>query len=65
VANALVRFVRKAATIQVWTQFTTTQCRPNFVRYAQSANRRKFPAEMNIHFPGMKNLTKPTVWLFR
>ena len=30
----------------------------------QSANRREFTAEINVHFPGSKNLTKPTVWLF-
>jgi len=30
----------------------------------QSANQREFPAEMNIHFPGMKGLTIPTVWVF-
>jgi hypothetical protein len=30
----------------------------------QSANHREFPAEINVHFPGYGNLTKPTVWLF-
>ena len=30
----------------------------------QSANRREYPAEINIHFPGMDGLTKPTVWVF-
>jgi hypothetical protein len=30
----------------------------------QSANRREFPAEINVHFPGSRNLTKPAVWLF-
>jgi hypothetical protein len=29
-----------------------------------SRNEAEFPAEINIHFPGFKNLTKPTVWLF-
>ena len=30
----------------------------------QSANQREFPAEMNVHFPGMKGLDIPSVWLF-
>jgi hypothetical protein len=30
----------------------------------QSKNQQQFPAEINVHFPGIKNLTKPTVWLF-
>jgi hypothetical protein len=29
-----------------------------------SRNEAEFPAEMNIHFPGSENLTKPSVWLF-
>jgi hypothetical protein len=29
-----------------------------------SSNQAEFPAEINIHFPGCKNFTKPTVWLF-
>jgi hypothetical protein len=29
-----------------------------------SSNQAEFPAEINIHFPGYNNLTKPTVWLF-
>lgn len=32
--------------------------------FCESANRREFPAEINIHFPGMEGLTKPTVWVF-
>jgi hypothetical protein len=35
-----------------------------FCPFCHSENQREFPAEVNIHFPGMKNLTKPTVWLF-
>ena len=27
-------------------------------------SRQEFPAEINIHFPGMQGLTKPTVWVF-
>ena len=30
----------------------------------RSRNQAEFPAEINIHFPGSKNWTKPTVWLF-
>lgn len=30
----------------------------------QSANQREFSAEVNIHFPGMKGLEVPTVWVF-
>ena len=30
----------------------------------RSANQREFTAEMNIHFPGMKGLSVPTVWVF-
>jgi hypothetical protein len=29
-----------------------------------SANQSKFTAEMAIHFPGLKNLHKPVVWVF-
>jgi hypothetical protein len=29
-----------------------------------SGNRTKFVAEINIHFPGLKNLGTPTVWVF-
>jgi hypothetical protein len=29
-----------------------------------SVDQSNFPAEINIHFPGLKNLTKPTVWGF-
>ena len=27
-------------------------------------NQSRFPAEMAIHFPGLKNVNKPTVWVF-
>lgn len=30
----------------------------------KSTNRRDFAAEINIHFPGLKGLAKPTVWVF-
>jgi hypothetical protein len=30
----------------------------------QPANQRNYPAEMNIHFPGMSGLDIPTVWVF-
>jgi hypothetical protein len=29
-----------------------------------SENQAEFPAEMNIHFPGLVNLDKPSVWVF-
>jgi hypothetical protein len=29
-----------------------------------SVNQKKFSAEMGIHFPGLKNIDKPTVWVF-
>jgi hypothetical protein len=29
-----------------------------------SRNQAEFPAEINIHFPGPKNWTKPTLWVF-
>ena len=29
-----------------------------------SINQSKFSAEMAIHFPGLKNLDKPVVWVF-
>jgi len=29
-----------------------------------SANQREFTAEINIHFPGMKGLDIPAVWVF-
>jgi hypothetical protein len=31
---------------------------------SQSANRREFTAEINVHFPGTEGLTKPSVWVF-
>ena len=30
----------------------------------QSHSQTTFPTEMNIHFPGKNNLTKPSVWAF-
>ena len=33
-------------------------------RSCQSANLKTFSAEMGIHFPGLKNLDKPVVWVF-
>jgi len=32
--------------------------------FCKSTNRRNFPAEINIHFPGFEALAKPTVWVF-
>ncbi len=29
-----------------------------------SLRRRNFTAEMGIHFPGLKNIDKPVVWVF-
>jgi hypothetical protein len=29
-----------------------------------SVNRKKFSAEMGIHFLGLKNIDKPVVWVF-
>lgn len=29
-----------------------------------SNNQGEFPAEINLHFPGMANLRRPTVWVF-
>ncbi len=29
-----------------------------------SVNQKKFSAEMCIHFPGLKNIDKPVVWVF-
>jgi len=29
-----------------------------------SVNQNKFRGEMGIHFPGLKNIDKPVVWLF-
>jgi DNA-binding helix-hairpin-helix protein with protein kinase domain len=29
-----------------------------------SVNQGRFPTEMAIHFPGLKNVNKPTVWVF-
>lgn len=33
-------------------------------RSCHSTNVTNFTAEMNIHFPGMRGLDKPTVWVF-
>jgi hypothetical protein len=32
-------------------------------RICRSRNQNSFPCEVNVHFPGLKNLTK-TVWTF-
>ena len=32
--------------------------------FCYSANQKAFPAEVNIHFPGLSELDKPTVWVF-
>ena len=29
-----------------------------------SVNQRRFTAEMGIHFPGLKNINMPVVWVF-
>ena len=29
-----------------------------------SVNQKKFSAEMQIHFPGLKDIDKPVVWVF-
>ncbi len=29
-----------------------------------SVNQKKFSTEMGIHFPGLKDIDKPTVWVF-
>jgi hypothetical protein len=29
-----------------------------------SVNQKKFSAEIGIHFPGLKNIDKPVVWVF-
>jgi hypothetical protein len=29
-----------------------------------SVNQKKFSAEMGIHFPGLRDIDKPTVWVF-
>jgi hypothetical protein len=29
-----------------------------------SVNQREFSAEMRIHFPGLKNMDKPVMWVF-
>jgi hypothetical protein len=29
-----------------------------------SVNQRKFSAKMRIHFPGLKNIDRPVVWVF-
>jgi hypothetical protein len=33
-------------------------------KMCQSANQKAFPAEVNIHFPGMSGIDIPTVWVF-
>ena len=33
-------------------------------RSCQSGKQKEFPSEINIRFPGMKGLDKPTVWAF-
>jgi hypothetical protein len=32
--------------------------------FCQSVKQSRFPAEINIHFPGLEGLNKPTVWTF-
>jgi hypothetical protein len=33
-------------------------------RSCHSTNVREYPSEINIHFPGMKGMDIPTVWVF-
>ena len=33
-------------------------------KICQSAAQAEFPAEIDVHFPGRENFTKPAVWLF-
>lgn len=33
-------------------------------KLCNSENQGSFPSEINIHFSGLENLTKPTVWAF-
>lgn len=33
-------------------------------KQCQSNRQRRFPTEMNIHFPGREGLNQPTVWVF-
>jgi hypothetical protein len=33
-------------------------------RSCETANQGKFTAEIAIHFPGLKNIDKPVVWVF-
>jgi hypothetical protein len=28
------------------------------------SNQKQFPAEINVHFPGIEMIDKPTVWVF-
>jgi hypothetical protein len=35
-----------------------------FCKSCGSVNQSKFTAEMGIHFPGLKNIVKPVVWVF-
>jgi hypothetical protein len=30
----------------------------------ESVNQRRFTAEMGIHFPGLRNIVMPVVWVF-
>jgi len=36
----------------------------NSCRLCGSTTLREFTAEMGVHFPGLKNIDKPTVWVF-
>ena len=36
----------------------------NSCRLCGSTTLREFPAEMCVHFPGLKNIDKPVVWVF-
>jgi hypothetical protein len=33
-------------------------------KWCGSVNQKKFRAEMGIHFPGLKDIDKPVVWVF-
>ncbi len=35
-----------------------------FCKSCGSVSQKKFTAEMGIHFPGLENIDKPTVWVF-
>jgi hypothetical protein len=59
VENPTLRAPQLNNIIAVWTSEARVSCKS-----CQSTNTRTFSGEIDMHFPGLKGLNKPIVWVF-